>query len=80
MVFTFLLICPVHCLSKAPPDMHTVNTVIVDSENAEESVEMTNKAEKSVLLVTNNDLESDFVKVESNGSNGTGELDKILGV
>ena len=80
MVFTFLLICPVHCLSKAPPDMHTVNTVIVDSENAEESVEMTNKAEKNVLLVTNNDLESDFVKVESNGSNGTGELDKILGV
>ena len=60
--------------------MHTVNTVIVDSENAEESVEMTNKAEKNVLLVTNNDLESDFVKVESNGSNGTGELDKILGV
>lgn len=82
MVLTFLLICPVHCLSKAPPDMQTVNAVIVDGENVEESVEMTNKAEKNVLLlsVRNNDLESDFVKVESSGSNDTDELDKILKV
>ena len=80
MFLTFILIFPVHCLSKAPPDIHTVNTVVVDSENAEEGLEMANKTEENVLLPSaNGDLETDFVKVESNSSDDT-ELDKILKV
>ena len=65
---SFLLLCPVHWLAKAPlDDIHSTNTQHMNSENAEENIEITDIAkattEKNVLLPVSNgisgDLESD---------------------
>ena len=78
----FLLLFPVHCLLKAPPDIQT-SSRIVDIENPEQNMEMTNipdgAAEKSVLLpVSNGDLEQDPTNVERNVLDGSSDQDTIL--
>ena len=82
MILSFLLLCPVHCMSRAPPDIHT-RDVTVDNEDAEQNIEMTNipdtATEKNILLpLSNGHLESDSLKVSCKDSNGTSDRVTIL--
>jgi hypothetical protein len=82
ILLSFLLLFPVHCLSKTPADVRS-SVITADNENTVQNVEMTNigdgATEKNILLpLSNDDIESDSLKVSCNGSNDTDDRHTIL--
>lgn len=80
MFFSFLLLCPVHFMSKAPSDSLTVNAVVRPRDEQEQNIELMNitdgVTEKNVLLQdTNRDVESD---VRKSLCNCGGDRERIL--
>ena len=83
MVLSFILLCPVHCLSKAPNDNRPNVYPVEDCEQPEQNTELRNisdhSTEKNVLLpALHGNLESDPFNTESDRSNSTSDLDKIF--
>ena len=82
MILSFLLLCPVHCLSKAQADIHR-NVIVADNENTEQNIELPNfgdtAPEINILLPPpKGDIESDSLKVSCNDSNDSDDRHAIL--